>query len=270
MLWPATLADVGDLEGTPLLGGRSHGVVVRMGDTVRRQRRAETETVHELLRHLEAVGFAGAPRALGFDEHGREILSFMDGEVGVRLGGQAPPDFVRSDDTLEAVGVLLRHFHDATASFVPSRTARWMRQVGHPRTGEVICHNDLGPYNTVFREGRPVAFIDFDDAAPGPREWDLAYVAYRFVPFYPDDVCILPVNGWPRPPERSHRLALLCAAYGWQDPQAVMPVMHKRISAMVATGLARHEAGVAMYGAEWKQTMLPRLQRDRDFIASSY
>jgi len=45
---------------------------------------------------------------------------------------------------------------------------------------EVICHGDVAPYNCVFRDGRPVAFIDFDTAHPGVRIWDLAYAAYRF------------------------------------------------------------------------------------------
>jgi len=34
----------------------------------------------------------------------------------------------------------------------------------------------------VFRKGMPVALIDFDTAHPGPRIWDVAYAAYRFVP----------------------------------------------------------------------------------------
>ena len=54
--------------------------VVRIGDTVRRTPSEATPAVHDLLRHLEAKGFDGAPRALGFDEHGREVLSFIDGD----------------------------------------------------------------------------------------------------------------------------------------------------------------------------------------------
>ena len=36
-----------------------------------------TEAVHSLLSPLEAVGFRGAPRALGFDEQGREELEWI-------------------------------------------------------------------------------------------------------------------------------------------------------------------------------------------------
>ncbi|MDD6792702.1 MAG: phosphotransferase, partial [Thermobifida fusca] len=77
-------------------------------------------------------------------------------------------------------GWLLRRYHDATVGFVPPRDAVWQLPERAPR--EVICHGDVAPYNTVFRTGLPVAFIDFDAAHPGPRLWDLALAAYRFVP----------------------------------------------------------------------------------------
>jgi hypothetical protein len=37
--------------------------------------------VQALLSHLHAVGFDGAPRPLGIDERGREVLSFIPGTV---------------------------------------------------------------------------------------------------------------------------------------------------------------------------------------------
>ena len=39
-----------------------------------------TAYVHALLRHFERVGFEGAPRALGFDDRGREVLTYVEGE----------------------------------------------------------------------------------------------------------------------------------------------------------------------------------------------
>src|SRR5438270_12220257 len=65
----------------PLLGGNT-STVVRAGDTVRRNAGPWTPAVHALLRHLEYVGFTGAPRALGIDERGRAVLSFLDGACG--------------------------------------------------------------------------------------------------------------------------------------------------------------------------------------------
>ena len=55
-----------------------------------------------------------------------------------------------------------------------------------PGGGDVICHNDLAPWNAVFVQHRPTAFIGWDDAAPGPRWWDLAYSLWHFVPLYGD------------------------------------------------------------------------------------
>ena len=39
-----------------------------------------TPAVHALLAHLAGTGFTGAPRPLGFDEQGREVLTFLEGE----------------------------------------------------------------------------------------------------------------------------------------------------------------------------------------------
>jgi hypothetical protein len=60
----------------------AHRRIVRVGDTVHRPVQPWTPATHELLRHLEAVGFRYAPRVLGFDEHGREILSYIPGDSG--------------------------------------------------------------------------------------------------------------------------------------------------------------------------------------------
>ena len=66
----------------PLLGGTANrGLVHRVGNTVRRPLRPSATGVHALLRHLEDVGFDGAPRVLGVDEHGREVLSYVAGDA---------------------------------------------------------------------------------------------------------------------------------------------------------------------------------------------
>ena len=54
---------------------------VRVGDTVRRPVGPWTQSVDAVLYHLENVGFEGAPRALGYDERGRQVLSFERGNV---------------------------------------------------------------------------------------------------------------------------------------------------------------------------------------------
>src|SRR5262245_65325758 len=82
--------------------------VVRVGDTVRRPMGANAEYVHALLVHLEQSGFEGAPRYLGVDRKGREILSFIE--------GFSPPHngFELSEEAVRAGARLVRDVHDLT------------------------------------------------------------------------------------------------------------------------------------------------------------
>ena len=65
------------------LGEDERSVVYRSGDVVMRETGPWTTTVHSLLNHLEAVGFAYSPRVIGsgFTADGRETLSFIYGET---------------------------------------------------------------------------------------------------------------------------------------------------------------------------------------------
>lgn len=176
--------------------------VTKVGDTVRRPTGPWTPAVHALLRHLEEVGFDGAPRVLGIDERGREVLSY----VPVEVLGCAGPEAV-TERVLDEVGRLLRRYHEAVSGFELPQGIAWYYE---PRPGRrpVVCHNDLSPRNTVFREGRPVVFLDWDLAAPAPSAWDLAQAAWQFVPLSDDRGCAR--HGWGQPPDRARRLRVLC------------------------------------------------------------
>lgn len=247
------------------LRGGTHGPVVRVGDTVRRVPAPASRAVHALLRHLEAAGFGGAPRCLGLDDQGREILTFIPGDVAVRLDEQPLPDHARTDAALTRVGRLTREFHDATVGFEAPPGAEWSYLKGAPREGEVICHNDLGPWNTVFRDGEPVAFIDWDGAAPAPRVWDVVYAVYRFVPFVPDEICSS-ILGWRQPPDRRRRTQLFCDAYGIAAHDVVR-TMERRIELMIAAG-DREAEGKSSYADFWTKVMRQRLLRDLRFVRS--
>ncbi len=248
------------------LRGGTHAPVVRVGDTVRRVPAPASRAIHALLRHLELVGFTGAPRCLGLDDRGREILTFIPGDVAVRLDGQPLPDYVRSDGALRQLGRLTREFHDATVGFEPPPGAEWSYLEGAPCDGEIICHNDLGPWNTVFRGGEPVAFIDWDGAAPAPRIWDVAYAVYRFVPFVPDEICSS-ILGWNEPPDRLRRTQIFCDAYGIEVDD-VFRTMGRRIELMIAAGVAGSADRNARFGDFWMTVMRPRLLRDLQFVRS--
>ncbi len=68
------------LQAEVLTGGAVNEVV-RVGKTVHRSTGPWTPTVHALLHHLDEAEFDGAPKVLGIDEDGREVLSFMEGET---------------------------------------------------------------------------------------------------------------------------------------------------------------------------------------------
>ena len=98
----------------PLVPPRNSRVRVRVGQTVRRTGNPWSPAVLDLLRHLEREGFAGAPRALGFDDQGREVLTYIEGEVGrgdsfiPSQGGRFDillPDYVWRDEKCRAHGL---------------------------------------------------------------------------------------------------------------------------------------------------------------------
>jgi Ser/Thr protein kinase RdoA (MazF antagonist) len=148
--------------GRPLTGGRLTTGVVQVGDTVRRPASAASRFVAPLLTRLAANGFDCCPRHLGQDEQGRDVLSFLPGHVPARWRRL-------NDAQVDAAAAMLRRMHDATRELAA--------EIG---SGEVICHHDPGPNNTVFHQGQPVAFIDFDFAAPGQPIEDVAYMAWSW------------------------------------------------------------------------------------------
>lgn len=206
------------------LAGGNLNAVVRVAGTVRRSAGAWTAAVHLLLRHLEAEGFEGAPRVLGFDEQGREVLSFIEGDTD----SSGELDWIWSTEALVEAGNLIRRYHEACRSFTPPENVRWQVMVGAPSGGEIVCHNDLAPFNTVYRDGLPHAFLDWDLAAPGPPIWDIAGAAWKFVPLYPNRAG----KSWPIAPGlRAERLRIFCDAYALDDRRDLLPIIGRRISA---------------------------------------
>ena len=159
-----------------LLSGGNVSNVYRIGDTVRRDVKPGSERIHRLLQHLESKGFEQAPKCLGIDEQNREVLSFIEGEAG----NYPLKPYMWSDDSLKGIAKMLRGYHDAVSDF-PIEEG-WQPIDNTPEPMEVICHNDFAVYNIIFNKEKPVGFIDFDMAAPGPRLWDIAYALYTCVP----------------------------------------------------------------------------------------
>jgi aminoglycoside phosphotransferase (APT) family kinase protein len=159
--------------------------VVRVDDTVRRPGSDASGFTAALLGLLAEQGFSAAPKYLGQDERGRDILTYLDGWV--------PARFQRwSDDQIAAAGALLRAFHDATA--------------GSALAGDspVVCHHDAAPNNFVFDQDIPAAIIDFDLAAPGDPLEDVGYAAWTW--------CIASKHA--DPDRQAHQVRVLADAYG--------------------------------------------------------
>jgi hypothetical protein len=168
-----------DGDGEVLQGGVANaGSVLRVGDQVVRPSSPHAETLHALLRHVRSRGFLGVPEPRRIDGDGREWLSYIPGEVPI----PPFPAWSTSDAVLASTAVLIRAFHDATASFVRPPGATWDTELADPEGGDVICHNDVCPENVVYRGTTAIALLDFDLAAPGRRIFDLAAFASMCVP----------------------------------------------------------------------------------------
>ncbi|HLO99990.1 MAG TPA: phosphotransferase [Fimbriimonas sp.] len=159
------------------LTGGNMSSVQRIGDTVHRTSTPASPTIQRLLTHIRSKGITWVPKPLGFDDQGREVLSYVSGQVVHDM-----PDWIWSEPILKDIAKRLRAFHDATLEF-DQTGALWNFPSREPK--EVIVHHDFAPYNCVFENEQFVGLIDFDLCAPGPRIWDIAYAAYRFVPLLP-------------------------------------------------------------------------------------
>lgn len=213
-----------------LPGGRSFGAV-RVGDEVRRPAQPWTATVHSVLRHLEEARFDGSPRARGFDDEGRERLTFLPGQTLGDTPGPWPA-WLRSDDALRQVGAWLRRLHDTTATFRPAGGAVWF--TGRPwQPGLLIGHLDAAPWNAVWSDGALAGFVDWDTASPSRPEDDLAFSALTWVPLL--TAGIAEPAGFGDPADRPRRLHLLLDAYGYTGERtAVRDAILGRVERNVA------------------------------------
>jgi hypothetical protein len=197
----------------PLVGGMdADHTIVRIGDTVRRPVTPYSEAVRALLVHLEDVGFDGAPRYLGLDEQGRDVVSYIEGDVPL----PPYPPWSMTDQAIVDLAHLTRRLHEATASMDQRGVDGWAGFWSDPRGGPMICHNDLFPENVVFRDGRVVAFIDFDMAGPGRALWDVAIAAQEWAPLHAPDARV----AHPSSLDGITRFGRFARAYGVPPEQA--------------------------------------------------
>ena len=166
------------MQNEVLSGGRE-GKIFRQADCINRPANPWTADVHAFLRFLLENGFEAIPHPVAITPEGREIVSFVEGTVH----NDGLPDSIMTDEVLVSVAKMLRRYHDIGAGYIKRLRGdeEWMLPVRTPE--EVMCHGDFAPYNMTFLNGKLHGIIDFDTLHPGPRLWDIAYAAYRWLPF---------------------------------------------------------------------------------------
>lgn len=253
-------------EGEPLAGDGVTPGIVRVGDTVRRPVRPFTATIQAYLAHLRRAGFTAAPFPLGIDDQGREVLSYVPGDVP----REPLPAETAGEDVLAALARLIRRLHDAAQGWAPPPDAVW----GVPRSGpglpppadgpaELVSHRDYCPGNVVFRDGLPAALIDFDLARPTTRLYDTANALYWWAPLYdPEDRA--PAFATADIPRRA---AVFADAYGMPAEQRrdLVPLARRMIHRFHLTTRAAAETD-PVFRRLWDQSGKDRLPRAETWI----
>lgn len=190
------------------------GGAARVGDTVHRGTGPWTPAVHALLGYL-ADRVPHIPRVLGYDEQGREVLSYLPGQV------------IDEDREMLSTGQLAamtrwtRAFHDAVTGF--SHPGPW-RYCPFPGP-TLIGHNDIAPYNVCFQGDDVTGVFDWDMAGPSTPLLELAFLAWNGVPLWRDT----------GPGTAAERLRVIAASYGYGGPDAgqILHAVPRRIQVLL-------------------------------------
>lgn len=229
----------------------------RIGETVHRAAGPWTPAVHALLSHVTERGVPHVPRVLGFDERGREVLTFLDGHV-VDVDTET-----LTPGQLASLVSWTRRFHEAVADF--DHAGPW-RYAAMPNPA-FIGHNDIAPYNACFDGDELVGVFDWDLAGPTNHLMELAFIAWNCVPLWRD------IGDEPT----VERLELICATYGEVRPVELVDAVPVRIQAMldwIPRAAAAGDEGMCRLMAQGEPArsqrslddLVPRLARLRSFL----
>ncbi|GAB3536180.1 phosphotransferase [Arthrobacter tecti] len=238
--------------------------VYRIGNSVHRPARPHTATIHAFLTHLHERGFTSAPMPHGYDKLGREVLSYVEGDVPM----EPLPAWAVGDQQLAELARLIRRAHDAAVGWSPPSDAVFGTIPGPPQPGleplfvepELIAHQDYCPGNVVFRDGMPAALIDFDLARPTTRVADAVNALYWWTPLcHPRD----------RSPalagvDVARRVRLFTDAYGMNELQRSQVVevalRRQRNSAITMKAAAQTDPVFRRWWDEGIKDRLPRAE----------
>jgi Ser/Thr protein kinase RdoA (MazF antagonist) len=212
------------------LQGGFYSSPVKRGDLVVRKAGPWSLNVQAFLRHLQRAGIDEVPEHIALKPaDGTEILRFVDGEAGTYPLSSSQ----KSRDALVDVARVLRRIHDASVGFEPPVPSAWQYRTVIPAEVDCIGHNDLGPYNVIYRGSGVAAIIDWDFAGPSNRAWDLCYAAYRFVPLSAPRST--EAFGWRPVPNQGERLQQFLSAYGYKgSPLYLLDLLILRLASIAA------------------------------------
>ncbi len=180
-----------------LNGGRIAADVTRIGQTVHRSHTVNSDFVKRVLDHLRQKGADFAPYWLGVDDVGRDVFTFIPGEVPDNLGSF-------TDIQCAAAAKMISHMHKMLADMTGCKD------------GLTVCHGDLSPCNFVFREGTPIGIIDWDAAAIRKSIYDISYAIWMWL-----DIGNVDVN----PYNVARRMRLMRDEYGMYSAEEIYDAM---------------------------------------------
>lgn len=181
--------------------------------------------MQHLLSHVRSRGFSLVPEPLGFDEQGREVLRFIEGDTSATVDPW--PGSLWSDELLADVGRTVAAYHRAVRDFIPSSPAQWQYRPRPLQPGEIICHHDFAPYNAVFLGNRLLGMVDWEGAGPGTVKEEIAFLAWQWVPlgFRERELSI----GSDPDVDQVARLRLLLDSYGYEDRSGLVDAIIERV-----------------------------------------
>jgi hypothetical protein len=266
------VAPGGDAPEIELPKGDVTEGVVRVGGTVRRPHQPQSLAVAAYLDHLERAGFDGSPRYLGRDDAGRDVLTFLEGDVA----GDPPEEWAQDEDLLASVAALVRRLHAASEGFLAGtgfaapEGSVWGRDVVRIElpvpdlVPELVSHNDVTPQNVVVRDGRAVGLVDFDLAGPCPRLLDVYNTAVHWVPLRdPQDVWA-PWRGL----DQARRLRIVADGYGLdragRAAMVGLGIERAEVSWLRMKAHAEHVGGG--WARMWSEGVGDQILRRRDWL----
>jgi hypothetical protein len=253
------------LPEVPLVGGDVTDGVVRVGDTVRRTTNEQSAAVHAYLAHLERAGFDASPRFLGIDRRGREVLSYIDGE----MAGRPLHRWAVAESVLTKIARLQRRLHDCSADFVLPLGMQWRKPepiegVPPPYDPDVVGHNDITPENVICLNREPVGIVDFDLAGPTTRLLDVVTTLVWWAPLQD------PADRDPmlRDADAGRRMRLFVDAYGFDrsDRERLLDVAQRRFTVVWHVMRRRAARDGGGWARMWAEGVGDRIRRGEKWL----